>query len=260
MLKLVDSHCHLADPKLSGRTDEIIARAATAGVTRIIAVGAIGSIETDRATVAIAQRYPEVYAAIGVHPHDARECDETRLRELNELAATPRVVAIGETGMDLHYNFSPPEAQERSLRAHLQLAMGLGLPIVIHCRAAESKIAQVIREEGLPRRGGVIHCFTGDAAAAAGFLELGLHLSLSGIVTFKSTAPLREVAATIPDERLLIETDAPYLTPEPHRGKPNEPAFVALTLARLAALRKTEVSELARITSANAIRLFGLAA
>lgn len=260
MIELVDSHCHLADPKLRPQVDAIIARAAAAGVTRIVAVGAIGSIETDRATVAIAERHRDVYAVIGVHPHDARDCDDARVAALAELAKAPKVVGIGETGMDLHYNFSPPEAQERSLRRHLRLAHELGLPVVIHCREAEAQIARTIREEGLPAAGGVIHCFTGDAAAAVRFVELGLYLSFSGILTFRNAAALREAAIVVPAERLMVETDAPYLAPEPNRGKPNEPAFVSLTLTRLAALRKTETSDLAKITSANAERLFGLAA
>jgi TatD DNase family protein len=256
MLPLVDTHCHLADPRLSDDTDAIIARAHEAGARFLISVGAIGSIECDRQTVAIAEAHPSVYAAIGVHPHDAKDCDDDRLAQLRELAASPKVVGIGESGLDFHYMHSPAEAQESALRRHLELAADLDLPIVIHCREAEARLATIVREVGIPPRGGAIHSFTGDTIAAETFLALGFHISFSGIVTFKNAKALREAALTVPADRLLIETDAPYLAPEPYRGKRNEPAFVARTLETLANLRSADLAVLGETVIANAARLF----
>src|SRR5579875_1608773 len=258
MLELIDTHCHLADERMEGDIEAILHRARAAGVRQMVCVGAIGPIETDRKSVALAQRYPEVYAAVGVHPHDAAACDDRRIEELAGLAGEGKVVAIGESGMDLHYRRSPREAQEDSLRRHLRLAHRLVLPIVIHCRDAQEPIARIVEEEGLPAAGGVIHCFTGDSAAASRFLELGFYISFSGILTFKNAPSLREAAALVPKDRLLVETDAPYLAPEPLRGQHNEPANVRLTLERLAAVRHAESERLAALTAANARRLFRL--
>jgi TatD DNase family protein len=255
--RLIDTHCHLADPRLHDDSVTLIARAEAAGVRVILCVGAIGSIQTDRDTVEIAQRHNNVYAVIGVHPHDAGSCDQARIDEIADLARSQKVVAIGETGMDLHYQNSTREAQEEALRAHLRLASRLSLPLVIHCREAEPIVARIVREEGMPPRGGAIHCFTGSSDDALRFLDLGFYISFSGIVTFKNAGALRETARLIPQERLLIETDAPYLTPEPHRGRLNEPAYVALTLGAIARVRNAEPSALAARIMSNAAALFG---
>jgi TatD DNase family protein len=259
-LNLTDTHCHLADPKLRGDLDGILARAREAGLRLMVSVGAIGSIECDRETVAIAERNSDVYAAVGVHPHDAKDCDGDRIAQLRDLAQSSRVVAIGESGLDFHYMHSPIEAQEAALRTHLELAMEVHRPIVIHCRDAESRIVAIVRDAGMPPRGGVIHCFTGDAAAAREFLALGFHISFSGIVTFKNAATLREAASIVPDERLLAETDAPFLAPEPYRGKRNEPAFIARTFEVLARLRNVDRDALGAQIAANAARLFQIPA
>lgn len=258
MTPLIDTHCHLADPKLHGDLEGVLARAAQAEIGTIVSVGAISSIETDRLTVEIAQRHTNVYAVVGVHPHDAKDCGAVRLAQLRELAQAKKVAAIGESGLDFHYLHSPVDAQERALRAHLELAADLGLPIVIHCRDAEERVAAIVRETGMPARGGVIHCFTGDAAAARAFLALGFHISFSGILTFKSAHKLREAARLVPDERVMVETDAPYLAPEPYRGKRNEPAFVRRTLEVLAATRGADPERIAALTSDNARRFFRL--
>jgi TatD DNase family protein len=260
MLELIDTHCHLADERLRDDVEPILERAAAAGVRQIVSVGAIGSIATDRATVEIARRQPSVYAAVGVHPHDAAECDENRLAQLRELAREDKVVAIGETGMDLHYLRSPRLAQESALRSHLRLARELNLPVIIHCRQAEAEIARIVEEEGMPAAGGVIHCFSSDRANAERFLAMGFYLSISGIVTFKNAHALRQAVTAIAEDRLLVETDAPYLTPEPHRGRPNEPAYVSLTLAAVASCRASDSAVLGAITSANARKLFRLPA
>lgn len=255
-LPLVDTHCHLADPRMRDDTDAIIARAQEAGARFLIAVGAIGSIECDRLTVAIAERNGAVYAAVGVHPHDAKDCDDKRLAELRDLAGSSKVVAIGESGLDFHYMHSPVEAQESALRRHLELAAELELPIVIHCRDAEERLVAIIREVGIPPCGGAIHSFTGDMAAAQAFVGLGFHISFSGIVTFKNAKALREAALTVPEDRLLIETDSPYLAPEPYRGKRNEPAYVARILETLARVRSADPAALGATIIANAARLF----
>jgi TatD DNase family protein len=258
ILNLTDTHCHLADPKLRGDVDAILARARDAGLRLIVSVGAIGAIECDRETVAIAERNPDVFAAIGVHPHDAKDCDDDRIAQLRDLAQSPRVVAIGESGLDFHYMHSPAEAQEAALRRHLELAAEVNRPIVIHCRDAEARVVAIVREVGMPPRGGIIHCFTGNADAAREFLALGFHISFSGIVTFKSAASLREAAPIVPADRLLAETDAPFLAPEPYRGKRNEPAFVARTYEVLARLRSVDCDTMASQIAANAARVFGV--
>ncbi len=257
-MSVADSHCHLADPKLRDTADEIIARARAAGVSTIISVGAINSINTDQLAVEIAERHDGIYAAIGVHPHDAKDCDAERLAQLRDLAKSPKVVAIGESGLDFHYMHSPPEAQQAALRHHLELAADLDKPIVIHCRDAEADVMAIVSEVGMPSRGGVIHCFTGDADTADRFVALGFHISFSGILTFRNAAPIREAATIVPEDRLMVETDAPYLAPEPYRGKRNEPAFVLRTLETLAKLRDADPFSLGAQLEANVIRLFNL--
>jgi TatD DNase family protein len=258
MTALIDTHCHLADPRLYGDLENVLARAHEAGVGTLLSVGAIGPIENDRRTVAIAEAHENVFAAIGVHPHDAKDCDADRIAQLRELTRSKKVVAIGETGLDFHYLHSPPDAQEAALRRHLELATELGLPIVIHCRDGERRITEIVREVGVPPAGGVIHCFTGDSDAARAFVALGFHLSFSGIVTFRNAGALRAAVAAVPDDRVMVETDAPYLAPEPYRGKRNEPAYVVRTLEVLAHLRGTDPGSLATQTTANASRLFHL--
>jgi TatD DNase family protein len=258
MNPIIDTHCHLADAKLEADLDGVLRRAAEAGLGAIVSVGAISSLETDRRTVAIAARHPHVFAIIGVHPHDAKDCDADRISALRELARSKKVVAIGESGLDFHYLHSPVEAQEAALRRHLELAAELDLPISIHCRDAEARLSAIVREVGLPPRGGVIHCFTGNTEAAREFVALGFHISFSGIVTFRNAREIQAAAPTVPDDRVMVETDAPYLAPEPYRGKRNEPAYVRRTLEVLATLRGVDADRLATITSDNARKLFRL--
>jgi TatD DNase family protein len=257
---ILDAHCHLADPRLYPDLAGALARAADAAVGTIVAVGAIDTIETDRLTVEIAERYPQVFAAVGVHPHNAADCDDARIAALSALARLPKVVAIGETGLDFHYMHSPAEAQERAFRRHLELARALDRPVMVHCRDAERRLCEIVRETGLPPAGGMIHCFTGDADAAREFVELGFYVSFSGILTFRKADELRAAAMLVPEDRLLIETDAPYLAPEPYRGRSNEPAFVRRTFEAMVALRGAEASALAARICDNAARLFRLPA
>jgi TatD DNase family protein len=258
MPTVVDTHCHLADAKFRDDVEAVIERAADAGVRQLISVGAIGPIENDRRTVEIAERHDNVFAAVGVHPHDATQCSPERISQLRALAGSKKVVAIGESGLDFHYMHSTAEAQEASLRSHFLLAQELDLPIVIHCRDAERRLAEIVREVGIPGRGGVIHCFTGNADAAREFLALGFRISFSGIITFKNSAPIREAASIVPDDRVMVETDAPYLAPEPYRGKRNEPAYVNRTLEALANLRGIDSATLGAQVIANAACLFRL--
>ncbi|MFZ2063252.1 MAG: TatD family hydrolase [Candidatus Binatus sp.] len=256
---IVDTHCHLADAKFRDDVEAVIARATDAGVAQIISVGAIGPIENDRMTVEIAERHKNIFAAVGVHPHDAKDCTSERIAQLRDLTASKKVVAIGESGLDFHYMHSPREAQEASLRAHLALAKELDLPIVIHCRDAENRLVEIVRETGIPARGGVIHCFTGNSNAAREFLALGFCISFSGIITFKNSAAIREAATIVPDDGVMVETDSPYLAPEPYRGKRNEPAYVTRTLEMLANLRRVDAATLGARVIANAARVFRLA-
>jgi TatD DNase family protein len=255
---ILDAHCHLADPRLYPDLDRALTRAADAAVGTIVAVGAIDTIETDRLTLEIAERHPHVFAAVGVHPHNAADCDEPRIAALAALARSPKVVAIGETGLDFHYMHSPANAQERALRRHLELARTLDRPVMIHCRNAERRLCEIVRETGLPPAGGMIHCFTGNADAAREFVELGFHVSFSGILTFRKADALRAAAMLVPEDRLLIETDAPYLAPEPYRGRSNEPAYVRRTFEAMVALRGADASALAARICDNAARLFRL--
>ena len=258
MTPVIDTHCHLADKRIDPDLDAVLERAAEAGIAKIVSVGAIGTIETDRRTVEIAEAHPQVFAAIGIHPHDAKDCAAERLAQLRDLAKSPKVVAIGESGLDFFYKHSPVDAQERALREHLKLAAELGKPIVIHCRDAEDRVAAIVREEGLPPAGGVIHCFTGDSKAAETFLALGFHISFSGILTFKNAAKVRDAAQIVPADRVMVETDAPYLAPEPYRGKRNEPAFIRRTLEVLAEVRGEGIEDLAGHTVSNSARMFAL--
>jgi TatD DNase family protein len=255
---ILDAHCHLADPRLYPELEPALARAAAQGVERIVTVGAIDTIETDRRTVEIAERHANVFASVGVHPHNAADCDDARIAALSALARSPKVIAIGETGLDFHYMHSSAQAQEISLRRHLDLARALDKPVMIHCRDAERRIVEIVREAGLPQAGGMIHCFTGEVRAARDFVDLGFYISFSGILTFKKAGTLREAAAVVPDDRLLVETDAPYLAPEPYRGKRNEPAYVRRTFDALVSLRGAEPSALAANIRRNAARLFRL--
>src|SRR6266446_2226659 len=256
MTNVVDTHCHLADAKFRDDVEAVIERGVAAGVSQMISVGAIGPIESDRLTIEIAERHENIFAAVGVHPHDAKDCSPERIAQLRELAASKKVVAIGESGLDFHYMHSPRDAQEASLRAHLMLANETDLPIVIHCRDAEQRLVEIVREVGIPARGGVIHCFTGHQAAAREFLALGFYISFSGILTFKNVAPIREAARFVPEDRVLVETDAPYLAPEPYRGRRNEPAYVMRTLEILAKLRDVDAAALGTQIIANSARVF----
>jgi TatD DNase family protein len=257
----VDSHAHIDGEEFDADRDEVVARARAAGVRAILNVGTgdphAGNLER---AVAVAEKYEGVYAAAGVHPHDARLYGEAAERRLLEVVRRgPPVFALGEIGLDYHYDNSPRDAQREVFAAQLRLARAEGLPVIIHSREADEETAAILRREfSGAARGGVMHCFGGGPALAEAALELGFMISFAGNVTFKKAESLREVARTVPLERLLVETDCPFLAPVPLRGRRNEPAFVVETARFLADLRGVSPEELGRVTTENFARLFGV--
>jgi TatD DNase family protein len=254
---MIDSHCHLDDHYFANERTEVLARARAAGVTAFISVGVGRGLAAPREAAALAAAVPDLYATVGVHPHDVAAMTEADWSELASLARLPRVVGIGETGLDYHYDHSPRDQQIAAYHRFAGLAREAGLPLVSHVRDAHADAAEVLRASGVGTNG-VIHCFTGGVPEARVYLDLGHHLSFSGILTFKNAGAIREAAAFAPLDRILVETDAPYLAPIPHRGKRNEPAYITETVAALAALRGITTAELDAASTANTIRLFKL--
>jgi TatD DNase family protein len=252
---LIDSHCHLDFPDFGGEIGDVVARARGAGVGRMITIST--RVRRFDRIATLIDSFDDVYGSVGTHCHNAAEEDDVTLQEIVALARHPKVVAIGEAGLDYHYSFSPPEVQARSFRKHIEAARRTGLPIVIHAREADADIAAILEEEmALGRFEGVLHCFSSGPELARRGLALGLYVSFSGILTFKKSDGLRSIARETPRDRLLVETDAPYLAPMPMRGKRNEPAFVGNTAGVLAETIGVSQAEIARITTDNALRLF----
>ncbi len=259
-MTLVDSHAHLDGDELAADVDGVVARAAAAGVERIVAVGLWRAPGDFGNAVLLARGRPGTFAATaGIHPHECARVPEADWAESARLAADPAVVAVGEIGLDYHYDLSPRDTQRECFRRSLGIAREAGKPVVVHVREADDDCTSILRAEGVPPAGGVIHCFTGDWPAARGYLDLGLLISVAGIVTFKTADAIRDAVRRIPRDRLLVETDSPYLAPVPFRGKRNEPARVALVAAKVAEVWGTSVEEVAEITTANVTRLFRLA-
>ena len=253
---MIDSHCHLDSEYFGEDRDPVLARAREAGVGLFITIGVGRGLDAPREAAALAAAAPDIYATVGVHPHDAAGMTEETWAELEALARRPRVVGVGETGLDYYYDHSPRAEQLEAYRRFVALARAADRPVVSHIRDAHEEAAALLREEKAGP--GVIHCFSGGVAEARAYLDLGQCLSFSGIVTFKTAGNIREAAAFAPLDRILIETDAPYLAPVPKRGKRNEPAFLAHTLAALAEVRGMPAAELDAVTSANTRRLFRL--
>lgn len=255
-MSLTDSHCHLDDARFDADRDAVLERAVAAGVTRILAVGTGDGPPDLEAGIRLAERYPFLVASVGVHPHDAAKATPETFDRLAALARHPKVVAIGEIGLDYHYNFAPPERQREVFAEQLRLAAAAAKPVIIHTREAWEDTMNLLEEYSKgAHSGGIMHCFSGGPEQARRALALGFHLSFAGVVTFPKAERLREAARQVPLDRLLIETDAPYLAPVPHRGKRNEPAFVVETARRLAELREEPFETLARATTQNFERL-----
>ena len=255
-LQLFDTHAHLHFPEFAGDLDTVLERARSAGVRCILTIGT--DVPTSRAAAAMAASEPDVWAAVGIHPHEAAAADEAALAEIERLAGEPRVVAIGETGLDFFRNLAPRDAQERAFQSQLALAHRTRKPVVVHCREAHDETLRLIGEADVSTHGGIMHCFSGDVGIARRCLDLGLLVSLAGPVTYPKPGALPDVARFVPADRLVVETDCPFLPPQPHRGKRNEPAYLAITAARVAELRGEPLVDLAARTSDNARRLLGL--
>ena len=252
---LVDSHCHLDSPDFENERDEIVSRAGEAGVGLIVTIST--RVRKFHAVSAIAERYDNVWCTVGTHPHNAAEETDVTADELVSLSEHPKVAGIGEAGLDYFYDKAPRDLQAKSFRTHIEAARRTGLPLVIHARDADDDVAAILREEtGMGAFPFILHCFSSGPALARTGVELGGYVSFSGILTFKKSDALREVAKGIPRDRLLVETDAPYLAPVPFRGKRNEPAYVAHTAAVLAETIGLPPEETAAITSENFFRLF----
>jgi TatD DNase family protein len=257
---VIDSHCHLADEAFAPDLEAVVARARDAGLERALIILAAGDMNEAAQASRVEALWPEVRVSVGVHPHAAHEFagNPQRAADLvrDQVAGTPSSRAIGEIGLDYHYDFSPRDLQQQVFRAQIRLARELQQPVVIHTREADTDTIAVLREEGGGAVRGVLHCFTGDAALARAGLDLGLYLSLAGIITFPKAEDLRETVKVVPLDRLLAETDSPFLAPVPYRGKRNEPAHVARVVAALSGIHQVDAADLARRTTANFHALF----
>jgi TatD DNase family protein len=252
---LVDSHCHLDFPDFSAERDAVVARARAAGIGRMVTIST--RVKKLPQIIAITEQFPEIFCSVGTHPHNAHEELDVDAKALAALSKHPKIVAIGEAGLDYHYDNSPRDVQTQSFRQHIAAARETGLPLVIHSRDCDADMAAILREEsGKGAFPAVLHCFTGGRDLAFAAIELGHYVSFTGILTFKRSEDLRTIAAALPADRILVETDAPYLAPLPFRGKRNEPAYVVETAKVLADVRGLSADELAHQTTENFFRLF----
>ncbi len=254
--ELFDTHAHLNDEQFAPDLDAVFERMAAARVTRVVCVAY--DLASSEGTAAMAASRPGVVASVGVHPHDAADVPPGYLDRLAELARRPGVVALGEMGLDYYRDLSPRPVQQRVFREQLALVRQLQMPVIIHARNAFGDLLDILRRDGISSAGGVMHCFSGSWEVARECMDMGFYISLAGPVTFKNASKLKDIAARVPAERLLVETDCPYLAPEPFRGRRNEPAYVRYVAEHIAELRNVPAEELARVTTANAKRLFGV--
>jgi TatD DNase family protein len=252
---LVDSHCHLDFPDFAAEREAVIARARSAGVETMLTIST--RLDQFDGVRAIAETYDGIWCSVGAHPHEAADHAALLPQQLVALSAHPKIIGIGETGLDFHYDLSPRDIQEHVFRAHVEASRATGLPLIVHAREADDEIARIL-DEGRPPPG-VLHCFSSGRGLAEAAIALGFYISISGIVTFRNAEELRRIVCELPLDRLLIETDAPYLAPVPYRGKRNEPAYVAATASAVAALKGLDPQHLAAVTRENFFRLFGKA-
>ena len=252
----IDTHAHLDMPQFEDEVPEIILRAMHHNVEAIVTVGI--DLPSSEKAVTLADAFPPVYAAVGVHPHEAAQLNEETVEAIKTLSDHPKVVAVGEIGLDFYRNLSPPDVQDEAFRRQIRLARELGKPIVVHSRNAHTRTVRVLQEENAWEVGGVIHCFNGSLSMAKSCIDLGFYISVTGSITFKNASRLRNVVINTPRDRLLIETDCPFLAPVPFRGKRNEPSYVRYTGDKTAKILKIPSEELAEQTTRNAVALFGL--
>lgn len=257
MLKLIDTHCHLTFDELAGDVEDVIARSRQAGVTGWITIGT--DPQHNRKAIELADKFENMYAAVGIHPHDAKDADPGTLTQLKELAKNKKVVALGETGLDFHYNFSPQGEQERVFAEQLRIAAELDLPVIIHCRESFDETMETLEQHGHGVKKVVFHCFSGSAEQAEVVLDKGFHVSLTGVVTFKNAEKTRAAARTVPLDRLMLETDCPYMSPEPMRKQRiNEPALMIHTARYLAELKGMDFDDFADTVTATSRTFFNL--
>ena len=250
---LIDSHAHLDDKQYNGDRSAVIAEIKAAGVTNVINIGA--DMKSSRASVKLAEEFDFIYAVVGVHPHYAKSMTDSDIAELKALAEHPKVVAIGEVGLDYYYEKSEKEEQKHWFRKQLQLAKELNLPVVIHDRDAHSDCLEILKSENISN--GVMHCFSGGAEMVKTVIDMGLYISLGGVITFKNARVAIEALRAVPMEKLLLETDCPYLSPEPHRGKRNTPAYIPLIAQKIAEIKGISYGEVCRTAAENTKNLFG---
>lgn len=253
---LIDSHAHLDDPKFNKDRDRLIKSLKQNDISLVINVGA--DVSSSIKSVKLADEYENIYAAVGVHPHSAKEMDDSTIDVLKAFAKRDKVVAIGEIGLDFHYDNSPRDIQRKWFIEQIKLAKELNMPIIVHSRDADQETFDILKEEADERLRGLLHCYSGSAEMAKDYIDLGFYISLAGPVTFKNARKPKEVAKVVPMDKLLIETDSPYLTPEPHRGKRNEPLYVRHVASMIAELRGMDFEDVGRITSENTKRLFNI--
>ncbi len=251
---MIDSHAHLQDKEFRNDLDKVLARATQAGVEKIVCIGF--DYSASQKAVELTRKSQNIYATVGIHPHDAKTLDDQTLEKIYNLALNPQVVAIGEIGLDYYRNLSPVEQQKKAFVEQIKIARELGKPVVIHDRDAHQDVLDIIKKEKAGINGGIMHCYSGHLPLALELIKEGFYISFAGPLTFKNAKKTHEVAQKINIDRVLVETDCPYLTPEPHRGKRNEPAYVKLVAQKLAELRGMTLEEISRITSANSRRVF----
>jgi TatD DNase family protein len=254
--QLVDTHCHLDMEPYSPDLAEVIERSRLKGVEKIVTIGI--DLESSQKAISLAEQHPGIYATVGIHPHNVTDLEDSIYEDLAMLADHPKVVGFGEIGMDLYYDHAPEDRQRQHFDRQVELAKKLALPLVVHDRDAHSQVLAILREQHPFPAGGVMHCFSGDNRFAREILELGLLISITGVVTFRKSTILQEVVREVPLDRLILETDGPYLTPEPRRGRRNESSLLLFTAARVAELKGLSLDEVAGATTLNAEKLFGL--
>jgi len=255
-MELVDTHAHLDFPRFDKDRKEVIERAIDGGVKIIVNIGS--SMTSSRNSVELSRRYNEIYSVVGIHPHNADSFNLNVSKKLESLSENKKVVAIGEIGLDFHYDNSPREKQKQAFRAQLRLAKSLDLPVVIHTRDADEETLKILREENADKIGGIMHCFASDKKMASEILDLGFYIAFGGLITFKNLNNLREVVKEVPINKILVETDAPYLTPDPYRGKRNEPLYVKYVAEKISEIKGLSKEEIAKKTTQNAKKVYNI--